>query len=128
MTDYMKLYSGISKVAWGYFFLYFDINIGGVSILPSFIGFSLFLSAINDLKDEERDLALLRTLGILLALWHSAEWVAGWVSVDLDGGSQFIDIIICLIDLYFHFQLLTNLASLAAKHQPDADGQCFFLW
>lgn len=119
MTDYKNLYDGISKVAWGYFFLYFNININNVSILPSFIGYILFLSAINNLRNEERDLALLRTLGILLAFWHVAEWVAGGGGVDLDGSSQFIDIIVCLMNLYFHFQLITNLASLAAKYQPD---------
>lgn len=119
MTDHQRLYDGISKAAWGYFFLYFDFNINSVSLIPSFVGFLLFLSAIDHLKDEERDLALLRPLGILLALWHGAEWLASWVGVNLDGGSQFIDLIVCLANLYFHFQLLTNLASLAAKYQPS---------
>lgn len=119
MTDYQRLYNGVSKAAWGYFFLYFDFNINSVSLLPSFVGFLLFLSAIDHLKDEERDLALLRPLGILLALWHGAQWLASWVGVNLDGGSQFIDMIVCLANLYFHFQLLTNLASLAAKYQPS---------
>lgn len=119
MTDYQRLYNGVSKAAWGYFFLYFDFNINSVSLLPSFVGFLLFLSAIDHLKDEERDLALLRPLGILLALWHGAQWLASWVGVSLDGGSQFIDMIVCLANLYFHFQLLTNLASLAAKYQPS---------
>ena len=52
MTDYQKLYSGISKAAWGYFFLYFNINFNNVSILPSFVGYLLFLSAINLLKGK----------------------------------------------------------------------------
>lgn len=121
MTDYTKLYDGISKVAWGYLFLYFDINLGTVSILPEFVGYLLFLSAINLLQDEERDLKLLRTLGILMAVWHGADWLASWVAIDLDGKSQFIDIATSLINMYFHFQLLTNLASIAAKYQPDGE-------
>ena len=122
MTDYIKLYDGISRVAWGYFFVYFDINLGAVSILPRFIGYLLFLSAINCLKDEERDLSLLRSLGIILALWHTAIWLGHWFSFELDGMWQFADIIISLVNLYFHFQLLTNLASVAAKYQPEGYG------
>ena len=68
MTDYHKLYTGIGRAAWGYFFIYFDINLNTVSILPSFIGYLLFLSAINYLCDEQRELNLLRTLGVILAL------------------------------------------------------------
>lgn len=119
MTDYRKLHNGISKAAWGYFFLYFNFNINTISLLPAFIGYLLFLSAINTLKNEERELSLLRTLGVLLALWHGADWIVSWLSIDLDGAWQFIDVIISLVNLYFHFQLLTNLASIAAKYQPD---------
>lgn len=121
MTDYINLYNGISKVAWGYLFIYFDINLGTVSILPSFVGYLLFLSAINLLEDEERDLKLLRTLGILLTVWHAADWLASWGSIELDGKLQFIDITASLINMYFHFQLLTSLASIAAKHQPAGE-------
>ena len=119
MTDYNKLYSGLSRVAWGYFFTCIDINFGTVSILPSFVGYLLFLSAISYLKDEERELTLLRTLGVILAVWHGAQWIASWVSSSLDGVWQFADIIIGIVNLYFYFQLLTNLASVAAKYQPE---------
>lgn len=120
MTDYQKLYDGISRVAWGYFFIYLDIKIGSVSLLPDFVGYLLFLSAINYLKDEERELSLLYTLGIILTVWHGIAWLASWVSFNFDGGAwQFIYIIINLVNLYFHFQLLTNLASIAAKYQPE---------
>lgn len=119
MMDYQKLYSGISKAAWGYFFLYFNINFNNVSILPSFVGYLLFLSAINLLKEEERELSLLHTLGVILALWTGVEWLASFVGLNLEGIWQFIDIIISLVNLYFHFQFLTNLASIAAKYQSE---------
>lgn len=119
MTDYQKLYSGISKAAWGYFFLYFNINFNNVSILPSFVGYLLFLSAINLLKEEERELSLLHTLGVIMALWTGVEWLASFVGLNLEGMWQFIDIIISLVNLYFHFQFLTNLASIAAMYQSE---------
>ena len=119
MTDYQKLYSGISKAAWGYFFLYFNINFNNVSILPSFVGYLLFLSAIKLLNNEERELSLLRTLGIIMALWTGVEWLASFIGIKIEGMWQFIDIIISLVNLYFHFQFLTNLASIAAKYQSE---------
>ena len=119
MTDYHKLYTGIGRAAWGYFFIYFDINLNTVSILPSFIGYLLFLSAINYLCDEERELNLIRMLGMILTVWHIASWLASWGAVDLDGMLQVIDIIIGVVNIYFHFQLLTNLASIATKYQSE---------
>lgn len=113
-----KLYSGISKAAWGYFFLYFNLNINTVSLTPSFVGFLLFLSALKLLQEEERELVLLQPLAILLALWHGLCWFAGWFGVN-PGGLLFLDLIIALANLYFHFQLLTNLASIAAKYQQE---------
>ena len=122
MINYQRLYDGIGRAAWGYFFIYFDFNINSVSILPSFIGYLLFLSAINCLCEEERELNLLRTLGVILAVWHIASWITSWIAIDLDGLFQVVDIIIGIVTIYFHFQLLTNLASIAAKYQSDGDG------
>lgn len=118
MTTYNRLYDGISKVAWGYFFLYFDINLGTVSVLPNFVGFLLFLKAIALLKDDQRELGLLKTLGIILTVWNFIEWVGSWVSYSF-GNWYFINIIIGLVNLYFHFQLITNLASIAKEYQQE---------
>lgn len=119
MTKYDALYSGITKAAWGYLFLYFHINIGTVSILPKFVGYILFLQTIKMLKEEERELKLLETLGVILAVWHAVEWVADCFAYSFGNEWQFINIIIGLINLYFHFQFITNLASLATKYQVE---------
>ena len=118
MTDRQTLYDALSKSAWGYFFLYFDINLGSVSILPSFVGFLLFLSAIKLLAQERRDLELLRPLGTLLAAWHFGNWLASWLGTSLDGRFPVVELVISLAGIYFHFQMLTDYAALAAKYQP----------
>lgn len=118
MTDRQTLYDALSKAAWGYFFLYFDINLGSVSILPSFVGFLLFLSAIKLLAQERRDLELLRPLGTLLAAWHFGNWLASWLGTSLDGRFPVVELVISLAGIYFHFQMLTDYAALAAKYQP----------
>lgn len=119
MTDYTKVYNGILKVIWGYFFLYFNINLGTISILPSFVGYILFSGAIDLLKDEERELSLLKPLCMILGIWEGIEWLANCVGYSFDGKWQFINLIIGLLNLYFHFQFITNLASIAIKHQQE---------
>ena len=120
MTDYTKIKNGISKIIWGYFFLYFNINLGTVSILPTFIAYILFLSAIELLKDEERELSLLRPLGVILGIWEAIEWLATCVGYSFDNKWQFLNLIIGLVNLYFHFQFITNLATIAKRYQQQA--------
>ena len=112
-------YIGIGRAAWGYLFVYFNFNINSVSLLPTFVGYLLFLSAIRYLREEERELELLRPFGGVLVLWHGLNWLGSFAGVGLGGMWQVADILIGMINLYFHFQFLTNLASVARKHQPE---------
>lgn len=118
MTDRETIYNGLSNAAWGYFFLYFNINLGSVNILPAFVGCLLFLSAINKLKEERRDLALLRPLGILLAVWNTADWLATCFGASISGRFLPLDLIVAAAGMYFHFQFLTDCATLA---EPFSD-------
>ncbi len=116
---YENRYNEIGKAAWGYFFIYIDFKINSVSLLPAFVGYLLFLSVINYLREEERELELLRPLGVILAIWHGINWLASFGGADLNGILPVVDILVGLVNLYFHFQLLTNLASISRKHQPE---------
>lgn len=79
MTSHPEaLYRGVSHAAWGYLFLYLDVNLGTVSILPAFVGYLLFWSAISALEGEVRDLSLLRPLCALLGAWAGAGWLYSW--------------------------------------------------
>lgn len=118
MTEYEKLYSGIGKVAWGYFFIYFDLKINGISLLPAFIGYFLLLSAVRGLGEVERELKLLRIPGAILASWHLATWLCSLTPLNMIGTLPIVDLLIGIVNIYYQFQLLTNLASIAAKHQP----------
>lgn len=121
MSDSRKLFHGLDRAAWGYFFLYFNINIGRVNLLPPFVGYLLFLSALKLMEHEEQELRLLRLLAILMALWHGVDWVVTSLGGNLYG-LQFIDLVRNVVNLYFHFQFLTDLASIARRYQPeDAD-------
>lgn len=119
MMEYENRYNGIGKAAWGYFFIYIDFKINSVSLLPAFVGYLLFLSAINYLREDERELELLKPLGVILVLWHGLNWFGSFAGVSLDGMWQVAGILVGMVNLYFHFQLLTNLASVARKYQPE---------
>ena len=117
------LYTGISRAAWGYFFLYFnlDINIGGntVGVLPAFVGMALFLSAIELLKGERRDLMLLRPFSIVLTVWYLACWVMEIFGISLDDRLEVVSLLMSIAGMYFHFQMMTDFAALAWKYVPD---------
>ena len=120
------LYRGLSHAAWGYFFLHIDFNLGvnqaSVSILPKFVGWLLLLSACRKLSGARRDLGLLRPLGWLLAAWNGADWLLSWVGGAATGHVLFLDLLIAVAVIYFHFQFLTDMAALARQYQPQDGG------
>lgn len=116
-----RRYTGLSHAAWGYFFLHFDFNLGPVSILPRFVGWLLLLSAISALRGERRELGLLRPLGILEALWSGGDWLLSWAGSGTGGHILFLDLLLEVVTLYFHFQFLTDMAALAEEVRPEED-------
>ena len=121
IPNHEKLYRGVSHAAWAYFFLYFDINLGSLNILPDFMCYVLLWSAIGCLEEEERDLALLRPLCVLLGVWAGADWVFTLLGGTLDGRFRPMDLLISVAAIYFHFQLFTDFARLAARYQPQGE-------
>ena len=119
MNAESRTYRGISKAAWGYLLVYFDVSFNGISILPDFIGWLFFLSAIESLEEESPELRLLRPFGILLVVWSLIQWL--WAALHLPSVavSQVLLLPVSLAELYFHFQFLTNLSSVAAARQPE---------
>lgn len=117
--DTEKLYSGTSRAAWGMFFLFFHINLGTLDLLPNFVGWLLLLWAIQLLGEEQRDLALLRPLGIGLSLYAFVDWLTVLLGATLK--LPLLDILSSIAQLYFLFQLLTDCAALASRYQMEGD-------
>lgn len=120
MAERELLYRGLSHAAWGYFFLFIDFNIGTVNILPGFIGFLLFYFSTKTMSSQHRDFVLLSPLCLLLFVYSLAGWVLSWFGTSLDG-YMFLDILVAVTELYFHFQFLTDLAVLARQYQIAND-------
>ena len=110
----------IGHIGWGYIFMYLDINLGTIDILPSWAGYLFILSALPVLSEYEKSAALLRNLAILLTGWAVLEWVMTIFGITSAAGSMgtLINIaatIIGVVSIYFHFQMLTNLAEIAGQ-------------
>lgn len=109
--------AAIGSVAWGYLFFHLDINLGTLDILPNWAFYAFALSALPGLAKVERSAKLLRPLGLIL-LWVTVlMWVLKAIGAGLN--SYLVTAVITVLELYFHFQLLTNIADIAARFDTD---------
>ena len=116
MTDRERLGKAVGKIAWGYFFIYFNINLGTIDLLPTFVGYIFILNSIDTLAEEERSTALLKPLLYILIVWEILKWINGFVNFTPSGYIYtLINTIVIVISIYYNFQLFTNLASIAEK-------------
>lgn len=125
MTDTQQLRSALTRIIWGYLFLYLDLNLGvnghSLSVLPNWVSYLLFFSAIGLLEEEVRDLSLLKPFCVLLGI---AEGV-NWLGVLLTGETvlyrfYLVYALVICISIYFNFQMLTDVAALVEARNIDA--------
>ena len=109
-----KLTAAVYRVAIAFGILCLDINLGSINILPDWLGYGMILSALEALSEEEPSAALLRPLGYTLIGWSLAEWCAKLIGHTINGYG--VVYLVVVVQLYFQFQLLTNMAAIAAKY------------
>ena len=109
-----NLAAAIGAVGRAYIFIYLNINLGTLDILPDWAGYLFIIGALPTLSLWEESTMLLRNPGILLAIYEGAEWLIKL----LDGQADIpvISLLAGIVGLYFHFQLLTNMASIASQY------------
>lgn len=110
----------VGRVAWGYVFFYCALpfgymNYATIDLMPDWAFYAFALAAIPAIARRERSAALLRPLGWLLLITEFAAWVLESYEVTLTGWYVYLPGALCsALAMYFHFQLLTNLADAAA--------------
>ena len=114
MKQEIPLSNGVTWIAWGYCFLHFHINLGTLDILPDWLGYWMMFSALGILGEERPSALLLRPLEKLLIAWSAWEWANKLFDLGIE--APVLSYIIFAVSLYFHFQLLTDLAELASAH------------
>lgn len=107
----------LAKIAWGYVFLYLNINFSvnghALSILPEWAGYLLIFMALDGVALQEPSAGSLKPFGLLLAAEAAIEWAVTLAGADWS--YTWITLLVVVINLYFHFQLLTNLADIARR-------------
>lgn len=111
--DRQRLTNGVKLIAFGYILLHLNLNLGTINILPNWLGYILILRSLPVLREYEQSAILLRPICILLALWEGVLWIEALLGFNIEG--YLISIIATVVALYFHFQLLTNLADIAKR-------------
>ena len=109
-----NLASAVGAVGRAYIFIYLNINLGTLDILPDWLGYVFILGALPMLSLWEESMGLLRNIGILLAVYEGIEWVMKLLGSQAD--IPVVSLLAGIIGLYFHFQLLTDLASIASEY------------
>lgn len=112
-----ELSQAVKRIAWGYILIHVHFNIGTLDLLPDWLAYVLFLGALPEVAKTSPSAGLLRPLAILLACWEGTVWLLGnsWVP-------GVVSVIVNIISLYFHFQLLTELALLARVYSCPQEG------
>lgn len=109
-----NLHDAVGAVGRAYIFIYMNINLGNLDILPDWLGYVFILGALPTLSLWEESMGLLKNIGILLAVYEGLEWVMKLFGSQAD--IPVVSLIAGIIGLYFHFQLLTNMASIASEY------------
>ena len=104
------LSSAIKKVAISYVLIYLHINISVIDILPDWLGYFLIVSVLPVLSQKEKSAQLLKPFGIALGVWNIVEWLLKIAGDELN--LYVISLVFSIITIYFHFQLITNIAAL----------------
>lgn len=110
-----RLCKAIKKIGWGYVPLYFNFNLGTIDIIPSWWSYIMFFrEGIDGIEEEEESVKLLKPIGLGLAIYYLITWFCTMFGVPTDW--FLISEIASIVSLYYHFQLLTNLANIAGKY------------
>lgn len=115
MKAQTSMYEALTHVAWAYLLLFLNFNLGTLNLLPNWLGYLLILSALDPLGTQAPSAPLLAPLGKVLAGWDGFVWVMALFGRDALSLYP-LDLIVGILGLYFHFQLLTNLAEIAQAH------------
>ena len=111
-----SLVVSVGRVAWGYVFLYLDFSLNGFNFLPDWVCYAFVLWALPGLALCERSVKLLEPLAWLLLAYHAVLCALGLLGIEIPAEYLYLPgCIAAVLALYFHFQLLTNLADIAGR-------------
>ncbi|WP_273400880.1 hypothetical protein [Traorella massiliensis] len=112
MNEYPK---AINKIAISYLIFFISINLGTLDCVPDWIGYWMIYNSLEIIAIYEKSVKLLKPLTIILIAYELIIWLISAFGIVFDNYS--ISVLFAALSLYFHYQLLTNLADIAQSHQ-----------
>lgn len=114
----------LTKLIWGLLLATFDFNLNTLDILPDCVGWFLLASGVKGLGPVLPQLPLLYPLAAAMGAVSVPEEVLQLFGADLWEAlpgflSPAVSLVLQVISIYFFFQLFTDLATLAARLQPE---------
>lgn len=110
-----RLCTAIKSIAWGFVLIHLHFNLGTIDLLPDFAGYLLILGALPVIGQEEPSALLLKPFCIFFVIWHVVMWILAIVGITDLG--YLPSLLVSIIRIYFYFQLLTNLHTVAKHYQ-----------
>ena len=114
-----SLSKAISKVKWAYFLIYVHLKIANIDLLADWWAYIIILGVIPVIAEYEPSAMLLKPMATLLVFTEIAGQIAEFTGM---GFPYTINVIICIMYTYLHFQLITNI------HTAVTDRGCSGGW
>lgn len=110
-----KFVQSIRKIAWGTIICFFDFNLGTLDIIPDWWGILMMYEALTTISKQEKSIKLLEPLALILFVYNAIQWIF-LTLFGMEINIYVVNVIFTIINLYFHFQLMTNIADIARKN------------
>ncbi|MBQ8562532.1 MAG: hypothetical protein IJ443_01415 [Firmicutes bacterium] len=109
--EYENLAEALGKIVWAYVLIHLAFNLGNLDVLPDWLGYVLIVRTLPVLNHCIPSALLLQPFGFFLIGWNGFLWI-----IKLFGTLEIpmlVTVLAGIINIYFMFQLLTNIAEIA---------------
>lgn len=106
----------VKKLAWAYILIHADLNLGTINLLPAWIGYCIILSCLPVLTRHAPSNRQLNVFCGILIFYELITWLMTCFGyAPQTPAAMILQLIFGFISIYFHFQLLTSLLTVAGQ-------------
>ncbi|MDF2505332.1 hypothetical protein [Clostridium sp.] len=119
--------TGYNRLFWGMVVIIFHINLGPISVLPSFVGYMLIYSGLNILSAQHKIYEKGRLPAIILVIltlkdvWHNQDnSIMIGNSYNLGLATMIIGAVTAVVDLYLIYIICKGICELCKERELDS--------
>lgn len=113
-SNIQDIRNSAKKIAWGFFLMHMNFNLGPVDIMPDWAGYALIVSALAFVVAFEEDLKKLRSVGIALLVWSVITWIGDIFGIGTY--LSYVGFIPAIGNMYFIYRLFSELSDVSDKY------------